>query len=64
MCTVLAPPLVIEHTIVEESVLNDSMSLETLMNELQKTNERIEDLSNSKITTPEYCYICKRRVIL
>ena len=34
VCIVLAPPLVIEPTIVEESVLNDSINLEILMNEL------------------------------
>lgn len=36
----------IEPTTVEETVTNDSINLETLANELKKTNERIEGLSN------------------
>lgn len=57
VCIVLAPPLVREPTIVEESVINDSMNLETYMNELYNVSERIEGLSNNKITKPEYCHI-------
>ena len=48
MCIPVTPSLIIEPTIFEEPVTNDSinLNLETLMNELKKTNERIESLSN------------------
>ena len=46
MCIPVTPSLVIEPTIVEEPFTNDSINLETLMNELKKINERIEGLSN------------------
>ena len=47
VCIPVTPSLVIESAIVEEPVTNDSINLETVINELKKMNERIEDLSNS-----------------
>jgi transposase-like protein len=46
VCIPVTLSLVIEPTIVEESVSNDSINLETVMNELKKINERIEGLSS------------------
>ena len=46
MCIPVTPSLIIEPLIVEEPGRNDSINLETLMNEVGKTNGRIEGLSN------------------
>ena len=46
VCIPVTPSLVIESAIVEGSVTNDSINLETVINELKKINERIEGLSN------------------